>query len=183
MGLVASNDRHAQRVLAHRLAGRVRHISQRLLQNSSDADDASQLALIEILQSAGTYSGESSVERWADRVTTRTALRHAREQRKKPWSMIQTTEVENLFNSVDELDFSDKIPRNIDKYLAKLPQVRREVLVLKHVLGHTIEEIASITDTPLGTVKDRLIAARKHVRKMIQRDVAVGIKNGSITDD
>src|SRR5438067_1839429 len=85
MRRVASGDKHAQRVLAHRLSGRVRRISQRLLRNAADADDGSQLALIEILRSAGTYKDISSIERWADRITVRTVLRHAREQRRKPW--------------------------------------------------------------------------------------------------
>src|SRR6185312_1267737 len=55
MRRVAAADRHAQRVLAHRLAPRVQRISQRLLRNRADADDASQVALIEILRSAATY--------------------------------------------------------------------------------------------------------------------------------
>lgn len=183
MQLVASKDRHAQRVLAHRLSGRVLRITQRLIQNSADSEDASQLAMIEILQSAATFSGESSVERWADRITTRTAIRHARKQRKKPKSLVSLSDAEEVATSTSQRDICDEVPRNVDKYLERLPRARREVLVLKHVLGHTIEEIAQLTDTPLGTVKDRLIAARRHVRKMIQRDVAVGVNCGSKTDD
>src|SRR5262245_56850771 len=83
MKRVAAADKHAQRVLAHRLAARVRRISQRLLSNRADADDAAQLALIEILRSAATYRDISTIERWADRITVRTVLRHAREQRRR----------------------------------------------------------------------------------------------------
>ncbi|MBN1653689.1 MAG: RNA polymerase sigma factor [Deltaproteobacteria bacterium] len=183
MQLVAANDRRAQRVLAHRLAGRVLRITQRLIQNNADSEDASQMALIEILQSAATFNGESSLERWADRITTRTAIRHARRQRKRPKSLVPLAEAEEVANATGHRELCEEVPRNVDKYLAQLPHARREVLVLKHVLGHTIEEIAQLTDTPLGTVKDRLIAARRHVRKMIQRDVAVGINSGSKTDD
>jgi RNA polymerase sigma factor (sigma-70 family) len=183
MQLVAAHDRHAQRVLAHRLAGRVLRITQRLIQHGADSEDASQMALIEILQSAATYNGESSVERWADRITTRTAIRHARKQRKRPRSLIPLGDEEEVASSISQRDICEEVPRNVDTYLAQLPKARREVLVLKHVLGHTIEEIALLTDTPLGTVKDRLIAARRHVRKMIQRDVAVGVTSGGETDD
>jgi DNA-directed RNA polymerase specialized sigma24 family protein len=49
-------------------------------------------------------------------------------------------------------------------------------LVLKHVLGCTVEEIAEMTDSPVGTVKDRLTTARRQIRKLIQRDVAIGVQ-------
>ena len=88
MRRVAAADRHAQRVLAHRLAARVQRISRRLIRNQADADDASQIALIEILRSAGTYQDISSIERWADRITARTVIRYARNQRRMPWQQL-----------------------------------------------------------------------------------------------
>ena len=69
MKRVAAADKHAQRVLAHRLAARVRRIAQRLLSNRADADDASQVALIEILRSAATYKDISTIERWSIRAS------------------------------------------------------------------------------------------------------------------
>lgn len=169
MKRVAAGDKHAQRVLAHRLAARVRRISQRLLRNSADADDASQLALIEILRSAGTYKDISAIERWADRITVRTTLRHARDQRKKPW-YFGFVDVETVASAPQEAPPSEGAARNVEDYLAELPQARREVLVMKHSLGYTTEEIAELTNNPVGTVKDRLVAARKQLRKLIVRD-------------
>jgi RNA polymerase sigma-70 factor (ECF subfamily) len=63
MRLVAGGDTHAQRVLAHRLAPRIQRVAHRLLANGADADDAAQMALMEILRSAATYREESSIER------------------------------------------------------------------------------------------------------------------------
>ena len=37
--------------------------------------------------------------------------------------------------------------------------------------GYTVDEIAGLTQVPRGTVKDRLVAAKKQLRKMIERDV------------
>ena len=71
MRLVAGGDTHAQRVLAHRLAPRIQRVAHRLLANGADADDAAQIALMEILRSAATYREESSIERWADRIAVR----------------------------------------------------------------------------------------------------------------
>jgi RNA polymerase sigma-70 factor, ECF subfamily len=171
MRRVAASDRHAQRVLAHRLAARVKRISQRLLNNRADADDASQLALIEILRSAATYKDISSLERWADRITVRTVLRHAREQRKRLWQLGAMIDIDNIGATVEEEPVTPTTPRAVEDYLSELPAARREVLVMKHSLGYTTEEIAELTDKPIGTVKDRLVAARKQLRKLIVRDL------------
>ncbi|HEX7479437.1 MAG TPA: sigma-70 family RNA polymerase sigma factor [Polyangiales bacterium] len=170
MKRVAGGDKHAQRVLAHRLAARVKRISQRLIRNGADADDASQMALIEILRSAGTYKDISSIERWADRITVRTVLRHARDQRRKPWHFASLIDVDSLGASQEEPTQSQGTARPVEDYLQELPAARREVLVMKHSLGYTTEEIAELTDNPVGTVKDRLVAARKQLRKLITRD-------------
>jgi len=172
MRRVAAADRHAQRVLAHRLAARVQRISQRLIRNRADADDAAQLALIEILRSAGTYQDISSIERWADRITVRTVLRHARNQRRKPWHLGALVDVETVSAPPpEEAEPRAAAPRPVDEYLAELPAARREVLVMKHSLGYTTQEIAELTNSPVGTIKDRLVAARKQLRKLIGRDL------------
>ena len=171
MKRVAAADKHAQRVLAHRLAARVRRISQRLLSNRADADDASQLALIEILRSAATYRDISTIERWADRITVRTVLRHAREQRRRLWQLGTLIDMDSIGASTELPAPTPTTPRAVEDYLAELPPARREVLVMKHSLGYTTEEIAELTDNPIGTVKDRLVAARKQLRKLIVRDM------------
>ncbi|MEY4577737.1 MAG: hypothetical protein RL701_2440 [Pseudomonadota bacterium] len=175
MRRVATADRHAQRVLAHRLAARVQRISRRLIRNQADADDASQMALIEILRSAGTYQDISSIERWADRITVRTVLRHARSQRRMPWQQLTgLVDAESVSAPAPEEAAPDEAtPRPVDEYLAELPAARREVLVMKHSLGYTTQEIAELTKNPVGTIKDRLVAARKQLRKLIGRDLRV----------
>ncbi len=174
MRRVAGGDKHAQRVLAHRLAARVKRISRRLLRNGADAEDASQLALIEILRSAGTYKDISSIERWADRITVRTSLRHAREQRRKPWHFGGFIDAETVGVAPEETPSGQSTPRSVEEYLDELPAARREVLVMKHTLGYTTEEIAELTQNPVGTIKDRLVAARKQLRKVITRDMRLG---------
>jgi RNA polymerase sigma-70 factor (ECF subfamily) len=47
------------------------------------------------------------------------------------------------------------------------------VLVLRHVLEYSIEEIASITESSPNTVKDRLLQARRQIRQGIRRDTAI----------
>lgn len=180
MERVAQGDSQAQRLLALRLAPRVQRLAQRLLAGHPDADDAAQNALIEILRSAPSYAQRASVERWADRIAARTILRHAREQR-RPWSLWSSTQTDELpAPSRTDVSWSEEAPQQLATYLAQLPPRRREVLVLKHGLDYTTEEIAELLGAPVGTVKDRLVAARRSLRKLIQRDAVTGARrNGN----
>lgn len=179
---VAEGDPRAQRVLAHRLAPRVHRLSTRLLSNRADADDASQIALMEILRSAGGFRQEASIERWADRIAVRCAIRHAREQRRGPFGLLSPTDADQLRDR-PRATAAEATPRAIEDYLDELPEARRQVLVLKHALGYTAEEIAELTGKPVGTVKDRLVAARKQLRKVIQRELRIGVRGGAVKHD
>lgn len=150
----------------------MRRIAHRLLGSGPDAEDASQLALIEILRSAHTFREEASIERWSGRITARTALRHIREKRRGMAMIVPLSDADDLGSVPPPEHADDETPRKLQAYLDQLSDPRREALVLKHALGHTTEEIAELTGVPIGTVKDRLIAGRKQLRKMIQRDVA-----------
>jgi len=175
MKRVAQGDPRAQRVLAHRLSPRVQRLARRLLNNATDAEDAAQNSLLEILRSAGGYAEQSSIERWADRITVRTSLRLAREQR-KPWLLGSLIDVEGLA-SIGRRGVAEQTPRPIESYLAELKDGRREVLVMKHALGYTTEEIAEALELPVGTIKDRLVTARKQLRKVISREMRIGARD------
>ena len=178
MKLVAGGDAHAQRVLAHRLAPRVQRVARRLLRSSADADDAAQIALMEILRSAQGYREEASIERWADRIAVRSSLRHVREQRRRGLLSVGGDDADELAaESIAPEATREETPRALEEYLAELPAQRREVLVLKHALGYSTEEIAELIDKPVGTIKDRLVAARKQLRRAITRELRLGGKS------
>src|SRR5688500_18309412 len=68
---VARGEPAAQRVLVRRLLHRIQRVCRALLRNRVDAEDAAQLSVIEVLKSARNFLGESSLERWSDRITAR----------------------------------------------------------------------------------------------------------------
>lgn len=168
---VARREPKAQRELAERLIGRVRRLSTTLLQNRVDADDAAQLALVEILQSAHNFAAPGNLEAWADTITVRTALRLARRLRAQRSLLEYCVNPESLKSLVSEWRRKELTLRQLQAYLERIPSQKREAFVLKHALGYTVDEIAELTQSPRGTVKDRLVAARKQLRKMIDRDV------------
>jgi RNA polymerase sigma-70 factor (ECF subfamily) len=170
---VAEADPSARHALALRLRPRIRRIACALLYNEADADDATQVSLMEILKSAQGYRAESSIEHWADRIAVRAALRLARERR--VWSVRTeaTADVDALAAEPEAEPLASKLPQHIAVYLSRLPEARRTTLVLKYAMGYTVDEIAELTATSVNTVKDRLLQAREEVRRMVRRDSLV----------
>jgi RNA polymerase sigma-70 factor (ECF subfamily) len=173
----ADGDARARRLLANRLVRRVARVSRAMLNDPIDAEDASQVALIEILKSVHNYAGEGSLERWADRITARTVIRYIRGQRKARDRVQAREDVAETAETRGEIS----IDVQLSGYLAPLSPERREVLVLRHVLEYSVREIATIVDAPEGTVKDRLVAARKQVRRLVQQELSAASAGSQVS--
>lgn len=52
--------------------------------------------------------------------------------------------------------------------VARLPPAQRSVLLLNILENFSLEEIASISGVPLGTIKSRLFYARKAFKKLLE---------------
>jgi RNA polymerase sigma-70 factor (ECF subfamily) len=51
--------------------------------------------------------------------------------------------------------------------LGRLPIEQRLTMELAYRMGHSLEEIAAITDCPVGTVKARMFHAREKLRQSL----------------
>jgi RNA polymerase sigma-70 factor (ECF subfamily) len=170
----AAVDALAREQLAARLVPRVRRVAATLVRGKEDAEDAMQVALVEILRAAPSYRGESSLETWADRIAVRVAIRVARNHRLASIRSDDGVFPDDLHEAPSPPSLGESLPRPIRSYLDALPEARRTALVLRHAFGYTVEEIAELTGVSVNTVKDRLLRARGEVRRMVRRDVAVG---------
>jgi len=65
----------------------------------------------------------------------------------------------------------DDIVRGADlrRALRRLPTKRLEAIVLHYYVGLTLEEVASVTRVPIGTVKSRIYRGLKQLRPDLER--------------
>ncbi len=176
MTLVAAADPEATRTLARRLVQRVHRVSKSILRAPADADDAAQQSLIEIITSAKSYRGDSSLERWSDRIVVRTSMRVAKGKQKHGARREEDSELDALpaDDGAPEA-LREDAPRPVQEYLEQLPEAQRTALVLRHVMGYSVSEIAEATEVSPNTVKDRLLRGTREMRRLIRRDQAIGL--------
>ena len=168
----ASGDTGARRRLADLLLDRVAVTVRYLAGGDPDADDCVQMAMIEILRSVGSFRGESSLETWAEKITVRTTMRQLKHRR---WRA-QIVELDPAPDGVSRAAGADRqvaqasLADRLAAIVGTLSPERREVVTLRLVLGHSIEEISVLTGAKINTVRDRLAVARRQLRSKIVRD-------------
>lgn len=161
----------ARRRIVEQLSRRVRGIALSILGNSDDAADATQSIFLELFQSLAGFRGDNLVP-WADSIAVRTAVRHARSRRVRS-ARDASVDPEELVGAEPAAPADHRVPRAIIEYLGELPETRRVALVLRHVMGYSVEEIAELTEVSPNTVKDRLHQAREQVRKTLRRELGL----------
>jgi RNA polymerase sigma-70 factor (ECF subfamily) len=168
----ASGDPAALRRLADLLLDRVALTVRYLAGSDSDADDYVQLAMMEILRSIGSFRGESSLETWAEKIAVRTAMRHLRHRRWRGRIVELAPAPDGVSGSAGAERRCEQasIAGRLTAIVGTLTPERREVVTLRLVLGHSIEEISAITGAKVNTVRDRLAVARRQLRAKIARD-------------
>lgn len=168
----ASGDKRAQRMLVDRLMNRVRTTIGYLSGGSADADDWSQMALVEILRSVGSYRGETKLEYWSEKIAVRTAMRQIKKRRRLLDRLAPVTPdlAESPGDNPQQHATRQALRKALALHLAALKPERRTVVVLRLVNEHTISEIADITGTPVNTVRDRLRLGRKTLKRRILAD-------------
>lgn len=174
MELVAAQQPIAQAQLIRRLMARVRRATRAILRDPADADDATQQCLIELLKSAKSFRGEGSVEAWSDRIVVRTTMRYVKARARAAARVAGDADPDaQQSRGADTPALAEGLPRPVQEYLEQLSPSRRTALVLRHVLGYSVAEIAELTGVSPNTVKDRLLTARREFRRMIRRDLAL----------
>jgi len=166
----AMGDAAARRRLVERLLDRVRRSLSYLVGDRPEAEDLSQVVLVEVLRSAGSFRGESTLEHWADRIAVHVAMRHFQKKYRRERLGAEFFEPAPPAIEMEERLASSQIRRKMAAILKQLPPERRTAVVLHHVLDYNVAEIAVITGAPLNTVRDRLRKGKMQLRSKILRD-------------
>ncbi|MFV2064667.1 MAG: RNA polymerase sigma factor, partial [Chloroflexota bacterium] len=58
----------------------------------------------------------------------------------------------------------------LERGFRKLPADQRAVLVLRHLIGLPLEDVAKVLDIPAGTARSRLFRALQSMRATIEAD-------------
>ena len=120
---------------------------------------------------AGTFEGKSRVSTWILGIAYRKALKLNQSARR--WTdrfKAADADSDELSAPVSEhtgrTDLRD-LRDLLDHGMRKLPAKQRAVVELTHFYGYSYEEIATIVDCPVNTVKTRMFHARARLKTLL----------------
>lgn len=126
------------------------------------ADDAAQDAFVLAIRSLSKYDRSRPFAPWIAKIAVNRARDLLRSERRQNLaSLTETTEAPAPAEAAGVL-----------AAVAALPLPQREVLVLHHVLGFKLGEVAEIVGAPEGTVASRLGRAVAQVRETTEAEHA-----------
>jgi RNA polymerase sigma-70 factor (ECF subfamily) len=153
-------------------------VTQRILRNREDAEDAVQSTFLDAFRNLNRFHGHSRFSSWLTRIAMNAAFMRLRvSRRKRETSLDEITETGKArapFHLVEtrqnpEQEYLSKEDRVLlKKGLKKLGPLDVEVLHLRNVQEFSAIETARILALPLGTVKARLHRARAKLARHVQ---------------
>jgi RNA polymerase sigma-70 factor (ECF subfamily) len=157
---------------------RVYGLCRRMLCNDCDAEDATQDALVAAVKGLGHFDGRSSFGTWLHRIAVNTCIDQIRRRRRRPQTV--SVEVESArwdslpppgaLQAVAHGDSHAELVAahvDLDSAMGRLDPDFRAAVLLRVLCDFTYEEISSIVDVPLGTVKSRIARGRAALAEML----------------
>ena len=155
---------HAFDTLVERHRDVVFRVTARIVGSDEEAEDVTQDTFLRAFHRLERYRGEGPFRTWLLRIAHNTAVTHLTTRRIATQPLHRTDE--DLVAVVAEGTPAERLERRerlnrLDTKVKGLSPGHRTVLVLRDIEGLSYEEIARVTDSPVGTVKARLHRARE----------------------
>jgi RNA polymerase sigma-70 factor (ECF subfamily) len=158
---IAAENREALTDLYSRYHARLFKFVFRMTRSYTDADELVNDIMLAVWRSAGKFRGDSKPSTWIFGIAYRQAL--------KRLSRKQLTIATHL--DIDQLpDAESKAVEQEDwvrSGLETLPAAQRLAMELVFYLGLSYEEVATVTDCPVNTVKTRMFHARRKLKEQL----------------
>lgn len=177
-GRCASGDEEAWTVLVGRFRRKVWNVAYQFTGRADEAEELTQDIFMHLLSALRTFDASGSLPAWLQRVARNYAIDHYRRRRRERSMVVDGEESEELVavardttggndphRALEEKDLAAFLRQVIDR----LPSDLGQAVILRDLQGMTYEDMASVLEIPLGTVKSRINRGRLELGKLLRR--------------
>ncbi len=160
-------DQAAFAEIAAATYGRLHSLAYGILRDRPLAEDAVQQAMLQAWHNLPKLRDPARFEAWTYRLTVNAC--YAEAKRAKKW--LPNTPIDRPREPVAPDQIGSVADRELlDRGFRQLSVDQRAVLVLRHIVGLPLEEVAATLDIPSGTARSRLYRALQTMRASIEAD-------------
>ncbi|MFT4652391.1 MAG: RNA polymerase sigma-70 factor (ECF subfamily) [Kangiellaceae bacterium] len=173
---VQSGNKNAFNLLVVRHQNKVMNIVSRYVKNSGDVADVTQEAFIKAYRALPNFRGESAFYTWLYRIAVNSAKNYLTSQSRKPPASDVDAQEADFYDGSDALKenaspektlLSEELQTKLFAAIDNLPDDLRAAITLREIEGLSYEEIATVMECPVGTVRSRIFRAREAIDKVI----------------
>lgn len=173
---VQARDQLAFGEIVDRYQSKVFSIIFGILRNRNDAEDIAQQVFTKVYFSINSFDFRSSLLTWVYKITVNECYDYLRKKK------VRKLVYESDFSEDDAVSMERSEPDGtpaaddtlakrdlVIKLLSKVSEEDRNLMMLKEVEGHSVEELAAMTGMNENTIKVKLFRARQKLLKAAQR--------------
>lgn len=169
---VQQGEKAAFDLLVLKYQSRIINLVSRFLRNQSDAQDVTQEAFLKAYRALPNFRGESAFYTWLYRIAVNTAKNYlAVQSRRSVESELDFSEIEQIEGNnalkdnatPEHMLLKDEIQSTVITAIENLPGDLSMAITLREIEGLSYEEIATVMQCPIGTVRSRIFRAREAI--------------------
>lgn len=179
---VRRGDVRAYEMLVVKYRRRIERLIGRIVRDVDLVEDLAQETFIRAYRAIPQFRGDSAFYTWLYRIAVNTAKKALQELRRDPVitesalagasdEEDETSRVENELSdgeTPEAMLASKQIADTVNAAIEDLSPDLRQALTLREIEGLSYEEIASVMNCPIGTVRSRIFRAREAVAERLR---------------
>lgn len=167
-------DFGSARALMKRFGPLIETVAERYAVDGDDQDDLYQEICIRILDRIGQYEGRGALGGWIQRLAHRlgrnwSSARKAHEDRLERYETetLPMDLAESLISNPEKLHDFKEFLQGLGHVFTRLPERQSDVMILIHLEGYSIPEVAEILKSKESTIRSHHRHARRNLRRML----------------
>ena len=179
-----AGDKQAFDLLVTKYQRKLGRLLARFIRDPGEVEDVAQEAFIKAYRALPSFRGDSAFYTWLYRIGINTAKNYlvAMGRRAPTTTEFDADEAESFedgdqlrdINTPESVLASKEIAATVQKAMEDLPDELRTAIELREIEGLSYEEIASIMNCPIGTVRSRIFRAREAIAARLRPLIDAG---------
>lgn len=171
-------DKRAFGMLVEKYQRKLGRLLSRLIRDQAEVEDVVQESFIKAYRALPNFRGDSAFYTWLYRIGINTAKNYLVSMGRRP-QISNDVEIEDAENFEDANELrtmetpetelmTKEIAQTVNDTVASLPEELRTAITLREIEGLSYEEIATLMNCPIGTVRSRIFRARETIAEQLR---------------
>ncbi|MBK7352976.1 MAG: RNA polymerase sigma factor RpoE [Nitrosomonas sp.] len=176
---VQQGDKRAFDLLVVKYQRKLARLLSQLIRDPAEVEDIAQETFIKAYRALPSFRGDSAFYTWLYRIGINTAKNFLVSQGRKVLTIEGNFDNEDAENFEEATKYkevstpeselmSKQVAQTVNKTLDSLPEELRTAIILREIEGLSYEDIASMMECPIGTVRSRIFRAREAIAEKLR---------------